>query len=296
MRSFKGEIFLFITAFIWGTTFVAQSQAMDYIGPFTFNASRSFIGAIAVYIIINVSEYLNKEKQQDKKENNRLFIKGGVICGMILFTSAGFQQVGLQHTDVSKAGFITTLYIIFVPIIGIFLKKKAGSKVWISVIIAMIGMYLLSIKDGFTIEFGDACILMCAFVFSFQIIIVDRYSSITNAVKMSCVQLTVCGIASFIAAIIFENISISKIMEAIYPILYAGFISSGIAFTFQMIGQQYTKPAVSSLIMSLESVFAALGGWLLLNEKLSQKELIGCALVFLAVIIAKMPTTKTDKS
>lgn len=291
MKAFKGEIFLLITALIWGTAFVAQSMGMDYIGPFTFNASRSFVGALAIYIIIVISKYFNK-KNKIEEVNNKLYIKGGIICGIILFGASGFQQVGMQYTTAGKAGFITTLYIIIVPIIGIFLKRKAGIKVWISVAIAVTGMYLLSIKDGFTIGSGDAYVLCCALVFSFHIITVDKYSSITNVVKMSCVQLIVCGTISLITAMIFENISISSISEAIGPILYTGVMSSGIAYTCQMIGQKYTKPSVSSLIMSLESVFAALGGWIILSETLSAKELTGCILVFCAVIIAQIPEAR----
>lgn len=290
MRSLRGEMFLLLTAFIWGTAFVAQSMGMDHIGAFTFNAARSFVGAFAVFIIVLVNDKIqNKNKSIDKKHNNKLYIRGGIICGVILFAASGFQQVGMQYTTAGKAGFITTLYIILVPIIGVFLKKKAGVKVWISTIIAIVGIYLLSIKEGLTIGIGDTYVICCALVFSFHIIVVDKYSSITDVIKMSCVQLIVCGVSSLAVAIIFENINIDGLIKTIGPILYTGVLSSGVAYTCQMIGQKDTKPAVASILMSLEAVFAALGGWIILNERLSIKELIGCVLVFIAVIITQIP-------
>lgn len=290
MRSLRGEMFLLLTAFIWGTAFVAQSMGMDHIGAFTFNAARSFVGAFAVFIIVLVNDKIqNKNKSIDKKHNNKLYIRGGIICGLILFAASGFQQVGMQYTTAGKAGFITTLYIILVPIIGVFLKKKAGVKVWISTIIAIVGIYLLSIKEGLTIGIGDTYVICCALVFSFHIIVVDKYSSITDVIKMSCVQLIVCGVSSLAVAIIFENINIDGLIKTIGPILYTGVLSSGVAYTCQMIGQKDTKPAVASILMSLEAVFAALGGWIILNERLSIKELIGCVLVFIAVIITQIP-------
>lgn len=290
MRSLRGEMFLLLTAFIWGTAFVAQSMGMDHIGAFTFNAARSFVGAFAVFIIVLVNDKIqNKDKSIDKKHNNKLYIRGGIICGLILFAASGFQQVGMQYTTAGKAGFITTLYIILVPIIGVFLKKKAGAKVWISTIIAIVGIYLLSIKEGLTIGIGDTYVICCALVFSFHIIVVDKYSSITDVIKMSCVQLIVCGVSSLAVAIIFENINIDGLIKTIGPILYTGVLSSGVAYTCQMIGQKDTKPAVASILMSLEAVFAALGGWIILNERLSIKELIGCVLVFIAVIITQIP-------
>lgn len=290
MRSLRGEMFLLLTAFIWGTAFVAQSMGMDHIGAFTFNAARSFVGAFAVFIIVLVNDKIqNKNKSIDKKHNNKLYIRGGIICGVILFAASGFQQVGMQYTTAGKAGFITTLYIILVPIIGVFLKKKAGAKVWISTIIAIVGIYLLSIKEGLTIGIGDTYVICCALVFSFHIIVVDKYSSITDVIKMSCVQLIVCGVSSLAVAIIFENINIDGLIKTIGPILYTGVLSSGVAYTCQMIGQKDTKPAVASILMSLEAVFAALGGWIILNERLSIKELIGCVLVFIAVIITQIP-------
>lgn len=290
MRSLRGEMFLLLTAFIWGTAFVAQSMGMDHIGAFTFNAARSFVGAFAVFIIVLVNDKIqNKDKSIDKKHNNKLYIRGGIICGLILFAASGFQQVGMQYTTAGKAGFITTLYIILVPIIGVFLKKKAGVKVWISTIIAIVGIYLLSIKEGLTIGIGDTYVICCALVFSFHIIVVDKYSSITDVIKMSCVQLIVCGVSSLAVAIIFENINIDGLIKTIGPILYTGVLSSGVAYTCQMIGQKDTKPAVASILMSLEAVFAALGGWIILNERLSIKELIGCVLVFIAVIITQIP-------
>lgn len=294
LKSFKGEIILTITALIWGTAFVAQSMGMKYTKPFTFNGVRTVVGGIALLPVILFMSKSKSENQKSEVYNNKLWLKAGIECGIALLVASSLQQIGMQYTSASKAGFLTALYIIIVPILGLFLKKKVRMTVWLSVAIAMVGTYFISVNQGFTIGVGDIYMILCAFGFSVQIIIVDKYASITNAVKLSCTQFFVCGISSVIIALIFEKPQLSQIMQAAMPILYAGVMSSGVAYTLQIIGQRYTEPTVASLIMSLESVFAALGGWVILNEQLTGKELFGCALVFTAIIITQIPGKRSN--
>lgn len=289
LKNFKGEIILTITALIWGTAFVAQSMGMKYTKPFTFNGVRTVVGGIALLPVILFMSKSKGESPKKEINDNKLWIRAGIECGLALLIASSLQQVGMQYTTAGKAGFLTALYIIIVPILGLFLKKKVRMTVWLSVAIATIGTYFLSVKQGFNIGIGDIYIILCAFGFSVQIMIVDKYASLTNAVKLSCTQFFVCGISSVIIALIFEKPQFSQIMQAAAPILYAGVMSSGVAYTLQIIGQRYTEPAIASLIMSMESVYAALGGWLILNEQLTGKELFGCALVFTAIIITQIP-------
>ncbi len=228
-----------------------------------------------------------------KKNNNNINKKtlyiGGCLCGIVLFIASSFQQIGIQYTTVGKSGFITALYIIIVPVLGLLFKKKVQKRVWFSVVIALIGLYLLCIKENFEISRGDFLILMCAVCFSIHILVIDKFSPLVDGVRMSCIQFFVAGILGIIPMFIFENPELANLIQAYSPILYAGVMSSGVAYTLQIIGQKYTSPVMATLIMSLESVFAALSGWLILGEILSVKELIGCVLVFAGIIIAQLP-------
>lgn len=295
-KNFKGEILLTITALIWGTAFIAQSVGMEYIGPITFNGVRTLTGGIALLPVIFFMSRSKKKNDDKKAEDNKLWIKAGIECGIFLLIASSLQQIGMQYTPAGKAGFLTALYIIIVPILGLFLKKKVRGTVWLSVGIATLGTYLLSVKQGFSINHGDIYVILSAVGFAFQIITVDKYASITDAVKLSCTQFFVCGGISVIIAVITEHPSIHNIVLSAAPILYAGVMSSGVAYTLQIIGQKYTEPTVASLIMSMESVYAAIGGWLILNERLSGKELLGCALVFVAIIITQLPGKKTEQA
>lgn len=292
-KSFKGAILLTIAAFIWGTAFVAQSQGMDHIGPFTFTAIRNFIGTLVLLPVLYIVSKTRKKLQVETETvKNRDYIKGGIVCGIILFFASSSQQYGIQFTTAGKAGFLTALYIVIVPIIGIFMKKYPPAKVWVSVLIAGVGTYLLSVQGDFTIGIGDLYVLLCAVIFSFHIIAIDHYSPKTDAIKLSCVQFLVAGTISLIVAFIVENPEISGIIDASIPLLYTGVMSSGIAFTLQIVGQRNTPPSVASLVMSLESVFAMIAGCLILNEVLTVRESFGCALVFTAVILAQLPSFK----
>lgn len=289
----KGNVILMITALIWGTAFVAQSVGMDYVGPFTFITARYIVGGLFLIPCIYILNKMNR-KPVEKRSNDdkKTLMTGGLLCGTALFTASCFQQIGIQYTTVGKSGFITALYIIIVPLIGILFKKRVSIKVWISVIISLIGLYLLCMNESFSISRGDFLVLMCAFCFSIHILIIDKYSSLVDGVRMSCIQFFVAGMLGVIPMFIFENPQIKEILNAWSPILYAGIMSSGVAYTLQIIGQKYTSPVLATLIMSLESVFAALSGWIILGEVLSLKEYIGCCLVFAAIILAQLPDRK----
>jgi len=284
---------LVLTAMIWGFAFVAQSVGSDHVGPFTFLASRSFIAGIALLPVI-----LWRKKRFPVPQNsapasrNHLWI-GGIACGCALVTASAFQQSGIAYTTAGKAGFITALYIIIVPILSIFLKKRAPLSVWIGVLLAAAGMYLLCVKEGFTLSRGDFLVLICAFFYAVHILVIDHFSPLTDGVQMSCIQFFTCGTIAAIMMLVFERPSSAAILDAWLPILYAGLFSSAVGYTLQIIAQKNVPPTLASLLMSLESVFSVLAGWLLLKQALSPKELFGCVLVFLAVILAQLPDRKS---
>lgn len=288
---------LLLTAFIWGVAFVAQSVGMDYIGPFTFNCVRSIIGGL---VLIPLVVILGKKNRLDKtskeaKEYKRNTITGGIYCGICLCVASCFQQFGIMHTTVGKAGFITALYIIIVPILGIFMKKRVAPIVWVSSIIAVVGFYLLSISGQVSINKGDILVLVCAVLFSVHILVIDYFSPKGEGITISCIQFITCGILCGIMMFLFEAPQIKDILAAYLPILYAGVMSCGVAYTLQIVGQKNMDPTVASLILSLESVFSALAGWLILRQGLSTKELIGCSLVFVAVLLAQMPQKNVEQ-
>lgn len=292
----KNSLILLITAAIWGVAFVAQSAGMDYVGGFTFNCIRSLIGGI---VLIPCVFIIRKVKGTDTvKEtacDRKTLIMGGVSCGVLLCVASNFQQFGIKYTTVGKAGFITALYIVLVPILGLFLKKKVGRLVWMGVALAVAGLYFLCINEQFSIEFGDLLVLCCAMVFALHILVIDYFSPKVDCVAMSCIQFFTCGILSAVPMIIFEEINISDIIECAVPILYAGVMSCGVAYTLQIIGQKNMNPTVASMILSMESVISVLAGWLLLGQKLAERELFGCALMFVAIIMSQLPDKKTQK-
>lgn len=292
---------LFLTALIWGVAFVAQSAGMDYVEPFTFNAVRSIIGALVLIPCIlfldragvgkKTGEGRTGTDRPDKTgaAGRRELISGGVICGILLFIAVNFQQVGMQYTTVGKAGFLTALYIIIVPILGIFWHRKAGISVWAGVLFALCGLYLLCVKESMYLDKGDILLLICSLTFSFQIMTVDHFSAKVDGVKMSCIQLFVCGILSAVCMFAFEHPQVERIFAAWLPILYAGVMSCGVAYTLQIVAQEGMNPSVASLILSMESVISVLAGWILLHESLSRRELLGCLLMFIAIILAQLP-------
>lgn len=300
----KYNFLLMLAALIWGSAFVAQSVGMDYLGPFTFNSVRSFMGSL---VLLPVIWFMDRQKKDGakgdgqgalgksaevKQQEKKTLLLGGLCCGVILTVSTSLQQIGLVYTTAGKAGFITALYILIVPLLGLFLGRRVGGKTWLGVALAVIGMYLLCIKEGFSISYGDFMVLLCAFVFSLHILTVDYFSPKVDGVRLSCIQFFVCGCLCAVPMVIFEHPEIYQILQAWLPLIYAGVLSSGVAYTLQIITQKHLNPTVASLLMSLESVFAALTGWLILNERLSPKELLGCVLVFTAIILAQLPESK----
>lgn len=287
---------LLLTATIWGVAFVAQSVGMEYVGPFTFNCVRSIIGGL---VLIPCIWFLNRRNQkpehkteEQQKHDRKILLTGGVLCGLCLFAASNFQQFGIRYTTVGKAGFITACYIVIVPVLGIFLKKKCSRLIWLSVAMAVAGLYLLCITESFSIGTGDILVLVCAFLFSLHILVIDHFSPLTDGVKMSCIQFFMCGILSGIAMLLTEQPHLTDIIQAWLPILYAGVLSCGVAYTLQIVGQKDMNPTVASLILSLESCISVLAGWLILGQKLSGREFLGCLIMFASIILAQLPDRK----
>lgn len=297
-QQIKSSLILLLTATIWGVAFVAQSVGMEYIGPFTFNAIRCVLGGLVLIPVILV---LKKKKEtgaeNQEKEDKKTLWAGGIACGVILCIASNLQQFGIMEASVGKSGFFTALYIVMIPVIGIFIGKRPGIKLWFCVALAVVGMYLLCMKDGsFTIERADIMLLLCALVFSFHILVVDYFSPKVDGVKMSCIQFFVCGVLSAVGMLFTETPDISNIQAAWLPLLYVGLLSCGVGYTLQIVGQKGINPVIASLIMSLESVISALAGWVILGQVLSPKEILGCVLMFVAIIITQIPigNKKTD--
>ncbi len=297
-HNLKYNFLLMLAALIWGSAFVAQSVGMDYLGPFSFNCVRSFMGSLVLLPVIWFMDRQKKEtaehdgqktEEGTREQNKKVLLSGGLCCGVILTLSTSLQQIGIKYTTAGKAGFITALYILIVPLLGLILGKKVGNKTWLGVALAVAGMYLLCIKEGFYISYGDFMVLLCALVFSLHILAVDYFSPRVDGIRLSCIQFFVCGCISAVPMLVWEHPEISQIIRAWQPLAYAGVLSSGVAYTLQIVTQKHLNPTVASLLMSLESVFAVLTGWLVLNERLSLKELLGCVLVFTAIILAQLP-------
>lgn len=320
-QQIKSSLILLLTATIWGTAFVAQSSGMDYVGGFTFNCTRSIIGGIVLIPCIfllrklrgteaeNMSKAEAKETSMEGKscggkncghwkawlEQNKTLIQGGVSCGIILCLATNLQQFGIKYTSVGKAGFITALYIVLVPILGLFLHKKVGKLVWIGLAFAVAGLYFLCLNEKLTIGKGDFLVFLCAAVFACHILVVDHFAPLVDCVAMSCIQFFTVGILSAIPMFLFEEVTWSNLAMGAGPILYAGALSSGVAYTLQMVGQKNLNPTVASMIMSLESVISVLAGLVILKQMLSGRELLGCVLMFVAVILSQLPE-KSEKN
>lgn len=295
------KLLLLLAALIWGVAFVAQSVGMDYMGPFTFNGARFLMGsAVLVPVIVFRRKKADpagggqaRTDRSGAKENaGKAALMGGVCCGLALCPAALFQQFGILYTTVGKAGFITTLYIILVPLAGIFMKKTPSSRIWTGAALAAFGFYLLCIKEGFSLSRGDALVFIGSVLFTVHILVIDHFSPKADGVELSCIQFLTAGVISSVLAFVFEKPELSALAEGIIPLAYAGILSSGVAYTLQVIGQRDTDPAVASLLLSMESVFSVLAGWMLLGQALSARELMGCALVFGAVILVQLPTGK----
>ncbi len=288
MKNLKGNLLLLITAFIWGIAFVAQSEGMNFVEPFTFNGIRSIIGGIVLLPVV----FLTSRKRSAAHGTKKDLWVGGIVCGILLGLASSLQQIGLcdPGTTAGKAGFITALYIIIVPVIQVFSGKKLSFKTCAAILVSLVGMYLLCLSGGIG-EFakGDLYVMVCALVFSFHILVIDKFSPKVNGVALSCIQFFTAGILCCAVMFFTETPTLSGLKGAAVPILYAGVLSCGVAYTLQIIGQKYTTPILATIIMSLESVFAALGGWVILGERMSSAEITGALLMFCAILSAQMP-------
>lgn len=303
-----------LTSFIWGSAFVAQSSGMDYVGPYTYNMARN---VLAFLFLVPVIYVIGKKKgvtdnadsgtginETASREANwksillpdRTTLVGGIYCGLVMAVASSLQQIGITMTTAGKAGFITALYIILVPLMGVFIGKKIPRIIWFCVVLAMAGFYLLCVKEGFSISKGDILVLFCSVGFSVHIMTIDHFTSKgVDGVKMACIQFAVAAIVMTPVMFVLENPSVSGLLSAWMTIAYAGILSSGVGFTLQIVAQKDTDPTTATLIMSLESVFAAVSGCLFLNEVLLPKEILGCILVFVAVILAQVPLPVKSK-
>lgn len=283
-----GSLMLLAAAVIWGSTFVAQSLGMRHIGAFTFQAVRSLLGALALWPVILLNDRIAKRKEGGaRRGDRRALLIGGTLCGLVLFAAVNLQQFGLKETTAGKAGFLTALYILIVPLYGLLFGHRVRPVMWLSVTLAGTGLYLLSVTEAFTVIRGDVLLILCAFAFAAQILLVDHYAVRVSGMKLCAVQFLVCGLLSGIAMFIFESPSAGTILAAAGPLLYAGVLSSGVAYTLQILAQRTTPPALASLLMSLEAVFAVFTGMLVLGEMPSLREVIGSALMFLAIIVSQ---------
>ena len=287
-KELKASIMLFFTSIIWGLAFVAQTQGMEHIGPFTFTAARSVVAIIFLYLTYIFFKKTSKAYREQKFDMRRT-IRGGVLCGLVFTFGINFQQIGLVYTTAGKASFLTALYIVFIPIIGLFYGKKINRKLQLCIVFAMIGTYLMSVKGSLSMNIGDLITIFGSIVFAIHILMLSEFSKDTNAVLVSLIQFAVCGFFSLIAALIFEGIEIDAILKSYLPILYVGILSSGVGFTIQLMALKELDPVVASMISSLESVFGAVFGWLILSQSMSEREIIGAIIIFLATILAQLP-------
>lgn len=294
MKNLKGSLILFTAAFFWGTTFVAQVNGSNHLGVFTYNASRSFVGFLFLLIVALLNDNRKRANTGTATAPSKWPVKGGILCGIVLFFAMATQQTGIslypkQVAAAGRSGFLTAIYVVIVAVIVAIAGKKLQGFVMISVIGTVCGMYLLCLKDGFSgIYIGDLFGLVCAFCFAGHILVVDHYNR-ADCIKLSCLQFLTAGTLSLLSCLFTEQIVIKDIIAAAPAIFYAGIFSSGVAYTLQMVGQKYTKPAIASIVMSLESVIAVVAGAIVLHEVLSGREILGCTIVFASVILAQIP-------
>lgn len=297
-KKLLGSLLLVLTAVIWGTAFVFQRTGMEQIEPLTFSASRMTLAAAAIGIVsLFFKDSAPSYSEEIKKARRKNTVIGGILCGIFLAAGSIFQQIGLVYTTAGKAGFITALYMLIVPILNLIIfRKRNPFTVWIAVLMGIFGMYLLCMNGGFSLSQGDTYVIICAFMFSGHILCCDHFVEKCNPVKLSAMQFVTAAAVSWIAAFIMETPSVDKIISAAVPILYCGIISGGVGYTLQIVAQRFTDPTVASLLMSLESVFAVIAGAVFLNEQMSVRELIGCAVMFAAIILVQIPIKQKQKS
>ena len=293
----RNSLLLLLTATIWGVAFVAQSVGMEYVEPITFNGIRCTVGGIALIIANLILDSVKKKngtyKKTDKKEKKEL-IKGGIICGFIIFFASTIQQIGISQTTVGKAGFISVLYILIVPFLGVLMKHKLPKMIWPCCAIAIAGLYLLCMNESFSVNGGDFIVLISAVAYAIHIIAIGHFAPKVDCIKLSCFQFLVCGAISVIFMLIFEKPDFYSILRAWFPILYAGVISGGVGYTLQTVAQKWTKPSIASLLMSFESVFAVLAGAVILHQIPTLRENFGCVLMFISIIVVQFYENKIE--
>ena len=294
-------VFPILAAFIWGTAFVAQDLCADSIGAFAFNATRYFIAVLALLVVILISDKLKKNKPtltaQEKKAANKQLWLGGLCCGAALAIASNFQQAGLvAGTDAGKAGFITALYVVLVPVFGLFFKRKVSLPTWIAVVLSVLALYLLCIKGDFSLAPGDLLVLVCAVCFAVHILVIDHFTAYCDGVKLSCLQFLFAGITSTICMFIFEDVDFAAILSCALPLLYVGIFSCGVGYTLQILAQKDSNPTVVTILLSLESVFAVIAGAIILKQQMTVREYIGCAIMFAAVILAQVQFPTRQKA
>ncbi len=293
-----GSALLLICAFIWGSAFVAQSTGAEYVEPFTFIALRNILGGVVLLPVVFASDALKKKKgtyrKPDKKEQ-KILLLGGIACGAALCFASVFQQAGIDKgTDPGKAGFITALYILLVPLSSLFMKKKVRPIIWPCIIASVVALYLLCVTESNSIAFSDFLVLVCAALYTVHILVIDRVSPYVDGIRLSCIQFFVASALSFLPALFFEGFRADMIIAALPSIAYAGIMSSGVAYTLQILGQQKTDPSLASMIMSLESVFAVLTSMVVLNLTPTPRESLGCVIMFIAIIVAQLPEKRKN--
>ncbi len=295
-QEIRADLIMLLAAAIWGFAFVAQREGMETMGPFLFNTARFFIGTV---FLLPIVWYLSKKNksQNNKETSTKKLLFAGFIAGLFLFLAASFQQVGIQYTTAGKAGFITGLYIFFVPLIGIFFGQRTGSGTWLGAFIALIGLYLLSINKDFSIAQGDLLQLICAIFFAAHILVIGYVAKSMDPLKLSLIQYFVSAVLSFFIAVAIEVITWEMIVDTAIPLLYAGIMSIAIGYTLQVVAQQHAKSSHAAIILGLEGAFAVLGGWLILDENLSTRGLLGCGLMLLGMFLSQLlPRLSLKKS
>jgi len=292
MSALKSNMLLVLAAAIWGLAFVAQRVGMDYVGPFTFNGIRFVLGSFS---LLPLMFYLRNKSQPAAGNHNtiREAVKAGFFAGLVLFIAASLQQIGLIYTTAGKAAFITCLYIVFVPLFGILLRQYVGLSIWLSAMLALIGLYLLCVKESFTVSYGDMLQLVGALFWSVHILLIDYYAARVDVLKLSLFQFITCAVLSMATALCFETITLAGIHGALIPLLYGGIFSVGIAYTLQVVGQKYSPPSHAAIILSMETVFATIGGYLLLDERLGVRELFGCSLMLTGMLLTQLQSIRS---
>ena len=294
-------VFPILAAFIWGTAFVAQDLCADSIGTFAFNATRYFIAVLALLVVIAISDKAKKNKPalsaEEKKAASKQLWLGGLCCGVALAIASNFQQAGLvAGTDAGKAGFITALYVVLVPVFGLFFKRRVSLPVWIAVVCSVVALYLLCIKGDFSLAAGDLLILVCAVCFAVHILVIDHFTAYCDGVKLSCLQFLFAGIISAVCMFLFEDVDFAAIWSCILPLLYVGIFSCGVGYTLQILAQKDSNPTVVTILLSLESVFAVIAGAIILHQQMTAREYIGCVVMFVAVILAQIQFPEKKKA